>query len=100
MQRHVLTVEDLQQQFISYQTAFRKLILEIARRRVYKEAAENIVRGMMDQLTAMTEGSDSSTTIAKIVYKVELTTPQKNDEYGNTSIRSRALIFQKIFVFV
>ncbi|KAJ3874023.1 autophagy-related protein 17 [Lentinula edodes] len=55
MQRHLLTVEDLQQQFISYQTAFRKLILEIARRRVYKEAAENIVRGMMDQLTAMTE---------------------------------------------
>ncbi|KAJ3972724.1 autophagy-related protein 17 [Lentinula raphanica] len=55
MQRHLLTVEDLQQRFISYQTAFRKLILEIARRRLYKEAAENIVRGMMDQLTAMTE---------------------------------------------
>ncbi|KAJ4479988.1 autophagy-related protein 17 [Lentinula aciculospora] len=55
MQRRLLTVEDLQQRFISYQTAFRKLILEIARRRVYKEAAENIVRGMMDQLTAMTE---------------------------------------------
>ncbi|KAJ3996179.1 autophagy-related protein 17 [Lentinula boryana] len=55
MQRHLLTVEHLQQRFVSYQTAFRKLILEIARRRVYKEAAESIVRGMMDQLTAMTE---------------------------------------------
>ncbi|KAE9401499.1 hypothetical protein BT96DRAFT_964986 [Gymnopus androsaceus JB14] len=55
MQQHLLTVEDLQHRFICYQTAFRKLILEIARRRVYKEAAEKIVRGMMDQLTAMTE---------------------------------------------
>ncbi|KAF9061421.1 autophagy-related protein 17 [Rhodocollybia butyracea] len=55
MQRHLLTIEDLHQRFISYQTAFQKLILEIARRRVYKEAAENIVRGMMDQLIAMTE---------------------------------------------
>ncbi|KAF5392168.1 hypothetical protein D9757_001415 [Collybiopsis confluens] len=55
MQRHLLTVEDLQQRYISYQTAFLKLVLEISRRRLYKEAAENIVRGMMEQLTAMTE---------------------------------------------
>jgi autophagy-related protein 17 len=42
---------------VSYQTAFNKLILELARRSQYREAAENIVRGMMSQLEAMTEGT-------------------------------------------
>ncbi|KAJ7931431.1 hypothetical protein B0H13DRAFT_1857841 [Mycena leptocephala] len=41
--------------FVSYRTAFNKLMLEIARRRQYREAAENIVRGMMSQLAAMTQ---------------------------------------------
>jgi len=36
--------------------AFNKLILEIGRRRQYREAAENIVKGMMKQLESMTEG--------------------------------------------
>jgi hypothetical protein len=39
--------------------AFNKLILEIARRRQYREAAENIVRGMMRQLDSMTLGRRS-----------------------------------------
>ncbi|KAF7375009.1 Kinase activator [Mycena sanguinolenta] len=55
LQQHLLTVEHLHQRFVSYQTAFNKLMLEIARRRQYREAAENIVRGMMSQLAAMTE---------------------------------------------
>lgn len=57
LQQHLHTVEHLHQRFVSYQTAFNKLMLEIARRRQYREAAENIVRGMMSQLAAMTEGS-------------------------------------------
>jgi hypothetical protein len=36
--------------------AFNKLMLEIARRRQYREAAEDIVRGMVRQLDSMTEG--------------------------------------------
>jgi autophagy-related protein 17 len=37
-------------------------MLEIARRRQYREAAENIVRGMMSQLAAMTDGTCNSST--------------------------------------
>ncbi|KAJ7903658.1 autophagy protein Apg17-domain-containing protein [Mycena olivaceomarginata] len=55
LQQHLHTVEHLHQRFVSYRTAFNKLMLEIARRRQYREAAENIVRGMMSQLAAMTE---------------------------------------------
>ncbi|KAF8206582.1 autophagy-related protein 17 [Mycena galopus ATCC 62051] len=55
LQQHLLTVEHLHQRYVSYRTAFNKLMLEIARRRQYREAAENIVRGMMSQLAAMTD---------------------------------------------
>ncbi|KAG6900219.1 hypothetical protein C0993_001288 [Termitomyces sp. T159_Od127] len=55
LQNYLLTIEHLRDRFVSYQTAFNKLILELARRRQYREAAENIVRGMVSQLTAMTE---------------------------------------------
>lgn len=37
--------------------AFNKLILEIGRRIQYREAAENIVKGMMKQLDFMTQGN-------------------------------------------
>jgi autophagy-related protein 17 len=56
LQRHLLTLEDLQLRFLAYQTAFNKLIIEISRRRQYREAAEHIVKGMVSQLEAMTEG--------------------------------------------
>lgn len=56
LQNHLLTIEHLRDRFVSYQTAFNKLILELARRRQYREAAENIVRGMVSQLAAMSEG--------------------------------------------
>lgn len=36
----------------------------MARRRQYKEAAEHIVRGMLAQLEAMTEGTNSSPPLA------------------------------------
>ncbi|KAG6817162.1 hypothetical protein H0H87_012123 [Tephrocybe sp. NHM501043] len=55
LQNHLLTIEHLRDRFVAYQTAFNKLILELARRRQYREAAENIVRGMMSQLEAMAE---------------------------------------------
>ncbi|KAG5645529.1 hypothetical protein DXG03_005804 [Asterophora parasitica] len=55
LQNHLLTIEHLHDRFVSYQTAFNKLILELARRRQYREAAENIVKGMTAQLEAMAE---------------------------------------------
>lgn len=56
LHEQILTIRDLHERYVCYQTAFNKLIVEIARRRHYKEAAENIVKGMMSQLTAMTDG--------------------------------------------
>jgi autophagy-related protein 17 len=60
LHEQILTVKDLHEQYISYQTAFNKLTVEIARRQHYKEAAENIVKGMMSQLTAMAEGESNT----------------------------------------
>jgi autophagy-related protein 17 len=54
---HLLTLEHLHERYVAYRMAFNKLILEIGRRRQYREAAENIVKGMMKQLESMTEGN-------------------------------------------
>lgn len=51
------SVEELCHRFTAYQTSFDQLLLEIARRRRYKEAAEKIIEGMMSQLSALTEGN-------------------------------------------
>ncbi|KAF8969245.1 autophagy protein Apg17-domain-containing protein [Flammula alnicola] len=55
LHHHLTTLEQLHEQYVAYRMAFNKLLLEIARRRQYREAAENIVRGMMRQLESMTE---------------------------------------------
>ncbi|KZT22417.1 hypothetical protein NEOLEDRAFT_1071676 [Neolentinus lepideus HHB14362 ss-1] len=55
LQAHLMTLEDLNHKYTSYQFSYNKLLIELARRRQYREAAENIVRGMMAQLEAMTE---------------------------------------------
>ena len=57
LQQHLLTLEDLHNRYESYQTAFNKLLIEIARRRQYREAAEIVVRRMSQQLDAMTDGA-------------------------------------------
>ncbi|KAG7089557.1 hypothetical protein E1B28_011229 [Marasmius oreades] len=54
-QVHLSTIEHLHERYVAYRLAFRKLVLEISRRRRYKEAAENIVQGMMSQLESMSE---------------------------------------------
>jgi autophagy-related protein 17 len=59
LHQHLTTLEVLHQRFLAYQAAFNKLIIEIARRRQYREAAGNIVQGMLSQLEAMTEGWSS-----------------------------------------
>ena len=49
-------LQQLHNQYCAYQASFNKLVLEIARRRHYREAAETVIRGMMEQLEAMTAG--------------------------------------------
>ncbi|EGN98873.1 hypothetical protein SERLA73DRAFT_168466 [Serpula lacrymans var. lacrymans S7.3] len=55
LQQQLLVIDDLYHRFVQYQGSFNKLLVEIARRRQYKEAAERIVEGMMRQLDALTE---------------------------------------------
>ncbi|KAK7050959.1 Autophagy-related protein 17 [Paramarasmius palmivorus] len=81
LQEHLSTIDHLHDRYVAYRIAFQKLVIEIARRRNYKEAAENIVRGMMSQLDAMTEVS------------------QKNVKFGSISTMHTELIFQRISVY-
>ncbi|KAI0951131.1 hypothetical protein AcW1_008249 [Taiwanofungus camphoratus] len=55
LHHHLITIEDLHHRFTSYQYSYSKLLLELARRRQYRDAAENIVKGMITQLEAMAE---------------------------------------------
>lgn len=57
LHERLITIEELQTQFAEYQLSYNKLVVELGRRLQYREAAENVVRGMIDQLAAMTEGS-------------------------------------------
>ena len=57
LHERLINIEELQTQFTEYQLSYNKLVVEMGRRSQYREAAENIVRGMIDQLAAMTEGS-------------------------------------------
>ena len=56
LHERLTTIEELQTQFTEYQLSYNKLVVEVGRRSQYREAAENVVRGMIDQLAAMTEG--------------------------------------------
>jgi len=57
LNQHLLRLDDLRHYFVQFQHSFRKLLIEVARRRHYKEAADQIVRGMMSQLAALAEGA-------------------------------------------
>ncbi|OBZ72535.1 Autophagy-related protein 17 [Grifola frondosa] len=55
LHHHLVTIDDLHHRFTSYQYSYNRLVLELARRRQYREAAQKIVEGMLAQLDAMTE---------------------------------------------
>ena len=57
LHERLITLEELQTQFAEYQLSYNKLVVEMGRRLQYREAAETIVRGMIEQLAAMAEGS-------------------------------------------
>lgn len=50
-------IEDLHTRYTVYQYSYCKLVVELARRAEYAEAASKIVRSMMSQLEALTDGS-------------------------------------------
>lgn len=56
LHHHLVGIDDLVNTYTLYQMSFNKVLVEVARRREYKEAAEDIVSGMMAQLQAMTDG--------------------------------------------
>jgi autophagy-related protein 17 len=51
-----VAIEELIREFNAYQLSYDKLLVEIARRRHYKEEAENFVQDMTAQLETMSEG--------------------------------------------
>ncbi|PFH53089.1 hypothetical protein AMATHDRAFT_55458 [Amanita thiersii Skay4041] len=54
LHQHLVTLEQLHERYVSYQIAYNKLMLEMARRRQYCEALDHIVKGMAKQLEDMT----------------------------------------------
>jgi hypothetical protein len=92
-----VAIEDLIRRFTAYRLSHSKLLVEIARRRQYKEAAENIVRSMVAQLEAMSDGMFRYS-IALYAY-LSRTMSQKSDWFANLSMRNTARICPLIFVF-
>ena len=82
----------------------------MGRRLQYREAAENIVRGMIDQLSAMTDGSCSALPLQfrpSELYFYRFTVPsrriprksrQKNANYAPRSMQSKGQTSQRTYV--
>lgn len=60
LHHQLLGIGDLANTYTLYQMSFNKVLVEVARRREYKQAAEDIVNGMMTQLQAMADGEPPS----------------------------------------
>lgn len=110
LQQRLLVVEDLHHRFVQYQSSFHKLLIEIARRRQYREAAEKIVEGMMSQLDALFSGKSRSSALFPD-HLISLTHPsthlpnindvaQRKARYAKTSMPSTAPISRQTFVSV
>ncbi|KAH8118232.1 autophagy-related protein 17 [Phellopilus nigrolimitatus] len=52
IQQHLTTLEHLYITYISYETSYNSLLLELERRRRYRDATEDLVYGMVRQLDA------------------------------------------------
>lgn len=55
MEAYITVLEDLCTHYMEYRSSFDRLLIEIARRVQYREAAEKIVEGMGRQLDAMVD---------------------------------------------
>ncbi|KAI6116860.1 autophagy protein Apg17-domain-containing protein [Pisolithus croceorrhizus] len=70
LQQRLQVIQELHHQYVLYQSSFNKLLVEIARRRQYREAAEKIVEGMVGQLRAMAEGKHSPSANSTVQYSL------------------------------
>lgn len=59
IQQHLTTLEHLYITYISYETSYNSLLLELERRRRYRDATEDLVYGMVRQLDALRDGASS-----------------------------------------
>lgn len=62
LQHHLITLEELHRQFEEYRRAFDHLLVEIQRRTHYRDAVEEIVKGMGRELIALSQGSSCLST--------------------------------------
>lgn len=53
LQGHLLSLSELYDTFLKYRAAYGHLVLEMDRRRMYRDAVETIINGMNEQLHAM-----------------------------------------------
>ena len=53
---HLVAIEDLHHRYKSYEYSFNLLLLELARRRRYREDAERLIKSMITQLNTMADG--------------------------------------------
>lgn len=53
---HLVAIEDLHHRYTSYEYSFNLLLLELARRRRYREDAERLIQSMITQLNSMADG--------------------------------------------
>lgn len=83
LDQNLVVIEDLIRQFNAYQFSYSELLVEIARRRQYKEAAENIVSGMVARLEAMSEGVFFSHYLARGVVENNIPEERKFRESFN-----------------
>lgn len=60
LQSHLLAITQLQDTYISYRSAYGNLVLEMERRKQFREALEGIIKGMNGQLHAMRDGKKTS----------------------------------------
>lgn len=52
---HLSTLADLRMTYTSYQASYNNLVVEMDRRRQYRDAAEDIVKQMAQQLNLLRE---------------------------------------------
>jgi hypothetical protein len=107
LHERLTSIEELQIQFTEYQLSYNKLVVEMGRRLQYREAAENIVRGMIDQLAAMTEGlcpilsrdpRPSEIYCCGFAFPAgPLTSQQKNARRALLSMQNKGLIYRRTY---
>ncbi|KAG8860805.1 autophagy protein 17 [Serendipita sp. 411] len=69
LQGHLIAISTLQETYVKYRAAYGSLVQEMSRRQKYREAVEEIIQGMNEQLRAMRQGTSHllETTSSKLL---------------------------------